>query len=77
MRLTADEANAWIDAGTWHDALRDAPIAELRGWERLFQTFGHDRQRRRDDAIDLLLGKRVLLSVEIAAHDKVIRAGTP
>src|ERR1700674_3769103 len=30
MRLTADEANAWIDAGTWHDALRDAPITELR-----------------------------------------------
>jgi len=30
MRLTADEANAWIDAGTWHDALRDAPIDELR-----------------------------------------------
>ena len=30
MRLTPDEANAWIDAGTWHDALRDAPIEELR-----------------------------------------------
>jgi predicted HD superfamily hydrolase involved in NAD metabolism len=30
MRLSADEANAWIDAGTWHDALRDAPVAELR-----------------------------------------------
>ena len=30
MRLTADEANAWIDAGTWHDALRDAPLTELR-----------------------------------------------
>src|ERR1700730_12458141 len=30
MRLTADEANAWIDAGTWHDALRHAPITELR-----------------------------------------------
>ena len=30
MRLTADEANAWIDAGTWHDALRDAPLEELR-----------------------------------------------
>src|SRR5258706_7348543 len=30
MRLTADEANAWIDAGSWHDALRDAPLAELR-----------------------------------------------
>src|SRR6266852_251626 len=30
MRLTAEEVNAWIDAGTWHDALRDAPIAELR-----------------------------------------------
>src|SRR6266850_4921945 len=30
MRLTADEANAWIDAGSWHDALRDAPVAELR-----------------------------------------------
>ncbi|HMI55250.1 MAG TPA: hypothetical protein VK494_03595 [Gemmatimonadaceae bacterium] len=30
MRVSPDEANAWIDAGTWHDALRDAPIAELR-----------------------------------------------
>src|SRR6266403_1152866 len=30
MRLSADEANAWIDAGSWHDALRDAPIVELR-----------------------------------------------
>jgi HD superfamily phosphohydrolase YqeK len=30
MRLAPDEANTWIDAGTWHDALRDAPIAELR-----------------------------------------------
>jgi HD superfamily phosphohydrolase YqeK len=30
MRLSPDEANMWIDAGTWHDALRDAPIAELR-----------------------------------------------
>jgi len=30
MRVPAEEANAWIDAGTWHDALRDAPVAELR-----------------------------------------------
>ncbi|HZE09481.1 MAG TPA: hypothetical protein VE110_12070, partial [Gemmatimonadaceae bacterium] len=30
MRILPDEANAWIDAGTWHDALRDAPIPELR-----------------------------------------------
>ena len=30
MRVSADEANTWIDAGTWHDALRDAPVAELR-----------------------------------------------
>lgn len=30
MRLAPDEANTWIDAGTWHDALRDAPIDELR-----------------------------------------------
>jgi 2-amino-4-hydroxy-6-hydroxymethyldihydropteridine diphosphokinase len=30
MRLNRDEAIAWIDAGTWHDALRDAPIEELR-----------------------------------------------
>ena len=27
MRVSADEANTWIDAGTWHDALRDAPVA--------------------------------------------------
>ena len=30
MRLPADEANAWLDAGAWHDALRDAPEDELR-----------------------------------------------
>src|SRR5947208_15900209 len=30
MRVPAEEANAWIDAGTWHDALRDAPVPELR-----------------------------------------------
>jgi HD superfamily phosphohydrolase YqeK len=30
MRLPADEANAWIDAGMWHDSLRDAPEEELR-----------------------------------------------
>jgi len=30
MRLSPEEANAWIDAGTWHDALRDAPEKELR-----------------------------------------------
>jgi len=30
MRLDADEANAWIDAGAWHDSLRDAPEELLR-----------------------------------------------
>ena len=30
MRLTADERQAWIDAGRFHDALRDAPVEELR-----------------------------------------------
>jgi predicted HD superfamily hydrolase involved in NAD metabolism len=30
MRVAPSEANEWIDAGTWHDALRDAPIQELR-----------------------------------------------
>ena len=30
MRLGPDEANAWIDAGMWHDALRDAPEELLR-----------------------------------------------
>src|SRR5256712_10387461 len=30
MRISPEEANAWIDAGTWHDALRDAPIPQLR-----------------------------------------------
>jgi HD superfamily phosphohydrolase YqeK len=30
MRLSPEEARAWIDAGTLHDALRDAPEAELR-----------------------------------------------
>jgi 2-amino-4-hydroxy-6-hydroxymethyldihydropteridine diphosphokinase len=30
LRLAADEAQAWHDAGRFHDALRDAPEAELR-----------------------------------------------
>jgi HD superfamily phosphohydrolase YqeK len=30
MRLAPDEANAWLDAGAWHDSLRDAPDEELR-----------------------------------------------
>ncbi len=30
MRLEPDEANAWTDAGAWHDSLRDAPEAMLR-----------------------------------------------
>jgi HD superfamily phosphohydrolase YqeK len=30
MRVAPAEANEWIDAGTWHDALRDAPVLELR-----------------------------------------------
>ncbi|MBA3404836.1 MAG: HD domain-containing protein [Gemmatimonadaceae bacterium] len=30
MRLDKDEARAWIDAGAWHDALRDASEARLR-----------------------------------------------
>jgi 2-amino-4-hydroxy-6-hydroxymethyldihydropteridine diphosphokinase len=30
MRLAAAEAQAWHDAGCWHDALRDATEAELR-----------------------------------------------
>ena len=30
MRLSPTEARAWIDAGVWHDALRDAPAKELR-----------------------------------------------
>jgi predicted HD superfamily hydrolase involved in NAD metabolism len=30
MRLPPEEARGWIDAGTLHDALRDAPIEELR-----------------------------------------------
>jgi len=30
MRLPADEARAWLDAGAWHDALRDSPEDELR-----------------------------------------------
>lgn len=30
MRLGPDEASAWIDAGAWHDALRDAPEERLR-----------------------------------------------
>lgn len=30
LHLTASERAAWHDAGRWHDALRDAPLAELR-----------------------------------------------
>jgi HD superfamily phosphohydrolase YqeK len=30
MRLSPAEAQAWIDVGSWHDALRDAPTEELR-----------------------------------------------
>ena len=30
MSLDADAARRWRDAGRWHDALRDAPEAELR-----------------------------------------------
>jgi HD superfamily phosphohydrolase YqeK len=30
MRLDHDTARAWLDAGAWHDALRDAPGEELR-----------------------------------------------
>jgi 2-amino-4-hydroxy-6-hydroxymethyldihydropteridine diphosphokinase len=30
MKLAADEARAWHDAGRWHDALRDAPESDLR-----------------------------------------------
>ena len=30
LGLGAEEARAWHDAGRWHDALRDAPDAELR-----------------------------------------------
>jgi 2-amino-4-hydroxy-6-hydroxymethyldihydropteridine diphosphokinase len=30
LRLGAEEARAWRDAGCWHDTLRDAPEAELR-----------------------------------------------
>lgn len=37
LRLDADEAQAWHDVGRFHDALRDAPEAELR---RL--AAGHD-----------------------------------
>jgi HD superfamily phosphohydrolase YqeK len=30
MDIPADERQCWTDAGRWHDALRDAPEAELR-----------------------------------------------
>ena len=30
MRLEPKEAQAWIDAGAWHDSLRDASEEELR-----------------------------------------------
>ncbi|MEO8575809.1 MAG: HD domain-containing protein [Gemmatimonadales bacterium] len=66
MRLGADEANAWIDAGIWHDSLRDAPddmlrqitgdqetpVALLHGPAAATQL-EHDGEKRRDvlDAI--------------------------
>lgn len=30
MRVDAEERRAWIDAGRFHDALKDAPVAELQ-----------------------------------------------
>lgn len=30
MRLPAEEAREWLDAGAWHDSLRDAPDDDLR-----------------------------------------------
>jgi predicted HD superfamily hydrolase involved in NAD metabolism len=30
MHVDADERRAWIDAGRFHDALKDAPVAELQ-----------------------------------------------
>jgi 2-amino-4-hydroxy-6-hydroxymethyldihydropteridine diphosphokinase len=30
MRLSPEEAQAWIDAGAWHDSLRDAPDEQIR-----------------------------------------------
>lgn len=30
MSLDPEERRAWLDAGLWHDALRDAPLDELR-----------------------------------------------
>jgi predicted HD superfamily hydrolase involved in NAD metabolism len=30
MRVDPAAARAWLDAGAWHDALRDAPVKELR-----------------------------------------------
>lgn len=32
MAVPPDESRAWIDAGRWHDALRDAAEPELRLW---------------------------------------------
>jgi 2-amino-4-hydroxy-6-hydroxymethyldihydropteridine diphosphokinase len=32
LRLPADEARRWLRAGWLHDALRDAPEAEMRRW---------------------------------------------
>ena len=51
LRLTADERQAWHDAGRWHDALRDAPAERLRALagdpampERVLH--GHERELR-------------------------------
>jgi 2-amino-4-hydroxy-6-hydroxymethyldihydropteridine diphosphokinase len=32
MALPDDERRAWVDAGWWHDALRDADEEDLRQW---------------------------------------------
>ena len=34
MGVAAEERTAWIDAGRFHDALKDAPDDELRAWLR-------------------------------------------
>jgi 2-amino-4-hydroxy-6-hydroxymethyldihydropteridine diphosphokinase len=44
MRLDPREANAWIDAGAWHDSLRDASEEDLRritGDETTFEGLLH------------------------------------
>lgn len=60
MALTVDEAQAWYDAGLWHDALRDADEHTLR-------TITQDADR----SVDLLHGPAASLLLAYEGESRV------